>query len=300
MGKHKAAEMWPVMLTPFTKSLEIDWEGVDALVDWYIAQGADGLFAVCLSSEMYQLTTEERLELAGRVVRRSGGRVPVIASGSFGGSINTQADSIKRMAESGVAAVVVVSSQIAGPEAGDHEWLGNIRAIMSLTDGIPLGLYECPSPYHRLLSPGVVKSIADTGRFRFYKDTSCSQEAIRGKIAAVSGTQLMWRNANSPTLLYSLQQGGAGFAGIGANFLPGHFAWLCKHFADEPEKSAKLQRFLSVADMAVRNKYPTSAKLFLAGLGIAINPVCRDRNQMLSEEEFLILEHLRDASREYL
>ncbi|MFN8540870.1 MAG: hypothetical protein U0232_25745 [Thermomicrobiales bacterium] len=43
-----------------------------------------GLFAVAQSSEMFALDDAERLALAGRVVRRASGRVPVIASGTFG------------------------------------------------------------------------------------------------------------------------------------------------------------------------------------------------------------------------
>lgn len=292
--------MWPVMLTPFTPSLGIDWDGVNALVDWYINNGADGLFAVCLSSEMYDLSQDERLELAARVVKHSAGRVPVIASGTFGGSMQSQADDMKRMYDTGVDAVVVIASQVVEAEADDAEWLANLHQLMALTGDIPLGLYECPSPYHRLLSPELVRVIGKTGRFRYYKDTSCNREAIRLKLASVDCSSMMWMNANAPTLLYSLQRGGCGFMGIGANFLPAHFAWLCRHFLDEPEEAERMQRFLSVADMVVRNKYPTSAKLFIRLLGLPINSVCRNRDQVLSDEELLILDHLKGMPKDIL
>jgi 4-hydroxy-tetrahydrodipicolinate synthase len=42
----------PVMLTPFTEQNEIDWAGLQRLVEWYISHGADALFAVAQSSEM--------------------------------------------------------------------------------------------------------------------------------------------------------------------------------------------------------------------------------------------------------
>ena len=35
------------------------------MVEWYIACGCTGLFAVCLSSEMYNLTDDERLAVCG-------------------------------------------------------------------------------------------------------------------------------------------------------------------------------------------------------------------------------------------
>ena len=39
--------VWPVMLTPLQEDGRLDMAGLEALVAWYIAQGCDGLFAVC-------------------------------------------------------------------------------------------------------------------------------------------------------------------------------------------------------------------------------------------------------------
>ena len=51
------------------------------LTEWYIQSGVAGIFSVCLSSEMYQLSNEERLAIARRVVEKAAGRVPVVAGG---------------------------------------------------------------------------------------------------------------------------------------------------------------------------------------------------------------------------
>ena len=47
----------PVMITPFTANGQIDYPGLGRLVEWYIANGSDALFAVCQSSEMQYLTS---------------------------------------------------------------------------------------------------------------------------------------------------------------------------------------------------------------------------------------------------
>ena len=96
------AGVWPAMVTPLTPAGEIDWAGVDALTDWYIESGVAGLFAVGQSGEMFALSDEERLALAAHVVRQAAGRVPVVASATFGGSMEKQADFIKQMADTGV------------------------------------------------------------------------------------------------------------------------------------------------------------------------------------------------------
>lgn len=52
------------MITPFDANGQIDWPMVDMIVEWFVDNGVAGIFSVCLSSEMYQLSPEERLKLA--------------------------------------------------------------------------------------------------------------------------------------------------------------------------------------------------------------------------------------------
>jgi Dihydrodipicolinate synthetase family len=42
----------PVMLTPFTDQGEINYPGLERLIEWYLEKGADALFAIAQSSEM--------------------------------------------------------------------------------------------------------------------------------------------------------------------------------------------------------------------------------------------------------
>src|SRR5687767_9718689 len=67
----------PVMITPFQQNGKIDLNGLSKLIDFYLAAGVKGLFANCLSSEMYHLDKEERLTLTQHVVRHVKKVVPV-------------------------------------------------------------------------------------------------------------------------------------------------------------------------------------------------------------------------------
>lgn len=291
--------VWPVMLTPFASSGSIDWEGVDRLVDYYVDAGAAGLFSVALSSEMYELTPDERPALAEHVVKRAAGRVPVVASGTFGGSIGKQAAYVRRMADTGVAAVVVLSCQLAGQEESDAVWRANAERLMSLSGEVPLGLYECPVPYKRVLSAETMGWAAHTGRFLFHKDTCCQIGQIRDKIEAVRGTAFRFYNANAATLLDSLLAGGDGFSGIGANFFADLYVWLCRHHREQPELARRLQRFLTIAEMTICHKYPASAKRFRALDGLAIGDRCRGSDSAFTEEDLLRLRHLHEYATEW-
>ena len=71
----------PVMITPFHEDGNIDWDGLENLIEWYIAHGAQALFAVCQSSEMQFLSLADLSDLAIFTAKRIDGCIPVIASG---------------------------------------------------------------------------------------------------------------------------------------------------------------------------------------------------------------------------
>jgi len=285
--------VWPVMLTAFTPEKQIDWDGVDRLTDWYMASGVAGLFAVCGSSEMRELTPEERLILAERVVKRANGRVHVVATGTFGGALAEQAAFVKKIADTGVAAVVCLVNELAARDQTDERWQANVEQLLEKTDEIPLGLYECPTPYHRLLSPQLLSWIVSTKRFFWLKETSEQIDLIAKKIATVQDTGLRFYNANTVTLLSSLRLGANGFSGIAANFCPALFVWLCEHFKEQPQLAERLQRFLSIAGALKGNKYPASAKQFLALSGMDIHTTCRVRDVTFGVDEIGMIEALR-------
>jgi 4-hydroxy-tetrahydrodipicolinate synthase len=292
--------VWPVRLTAFLENGNIDWHGVEALVEWYIGAGVAGLFTVCLSSEMYHLSPAERVDLAVRVVAQANGRVPVVAGGAFGDSLVEQTEMVRRLADTGVTAVVLTANQLASEDEPDTVWQRRATAMLDACEGIPFGLYECPRPYHRKLGPALLRWAAETGRFVFLKDTCCRRDLIDEKLQAVRGTSLSWFNAHCPTLLYSLRSGGRGYNGIAANFYPELFVRLCARFAAHPAEAERLQRFLTLADPTIRNRYPASAKRYLGLLGLPIGPTCRVpvAPPRPDDDEELVLTNLREAVRE--
>lgn len=267
------AGLWPVMLTPFGDDGTIDWAGVDALTTWYIDQGAAGLFACCLSSEMLHLYHEERYALARRVVATAAGRVPVIATGNFGGSLETQIESIRRMADTGVQAIVLLPNMLAPPDLGEDRLRAAVERVLHAAPEVRLGLYECPKPTKRSLTPGFLAWAAATGRFTYHKDTSGDFAAISAKLDAVRGTALSFTTAHTPTALRSLRAGAAGLCPIAANYYPHLYARLWRE-RDDPS-ALTLQTRLTELEQIATPKYPLSAKHYLRLQGLPIGPRCR-------------------------
>lgn len=300
---------FPTMITPFTSSGAIDFPVLERLIEWYISSGSVGLFSPCLSSEMYHLSEEELLSLSAFVYSKVAGRVPVVSSGTFGGSIPTQASFVRSISNT-CDAVVVLTCQLAAEGESDEVWRRNCEELLSLTAGVPLGLYECPVPYKRLLSAEVMAWCARSGRFLFHKDTSCSLPDIERKIQAVTfeGSVFRFYNANVETLRASIELGGHGFSGISANFYPHLHARLCgggSGDADADEKHKKaVQAFLTVAENVVVVNYPASAKEYIrilmgeGGGEVAMTAKCRANDFVFDEQKKIRLQELRNLERD--
>ncbi len=251
-----------MMLTPFRPDGKVDYKGLEKLTDWYIEKGSSGLFAVCQSSEMFFLEREERLEIARAVVEYAAGRVPVIACGNIGARESERIEETNQMAETGVDAVILVTNSFAAAEECDTVWMARCESFLKeIREDIPLGFYECPYPYKRLISLDNLKKCAGTERFYFLKDTCCDLKLLKKRLAAVKDTNLKVYNANSATLLESLLCGVHGFSGVMANFHADLYAYLCSHAEDEGIRL--LQDYLTVAAWAECKYYPMNAKYYL-------------------------------------
>ena len=265
--------VWPVMLTPFTDENSVDYTALEKLTDWYFQNGCSGLFAVCQSSEVFSLSLEERLSIAAFVKKTAKGR-PVIASGHISDTETVQVEELKRMADTGVDALILISNRLAGEEESDDILLGRLERIMAeLPDTLPLGFYECPYPYKRILSSRVVKFCAESGRFHFLKDTSCDIDNIREKLSILKGSEMKLYNANTATLFESLRAGAAGYSGVMANFHPWLYTWLCDHYDEKPECAEKVSDLLTMCSLIENSNYPVNAKYGLQklGLGFTLN-----------------------------
>ncbi|MFD0710964.1 dihydrodipicolinate synthase family protein [Paenibacillus sp. GCM10027626] len=286
--------VFPTMITPFKENKEIDYTALEQFVEWLIGHGVQGLFAVCQSSEMFALSLEERVQLARFVAEKAAGRVQVIASGHISDANADQVEEIRRISSTGIDAFVLVSNRLAAADESEEVWKRNAEMILSAVPDVAFGIYECPYPYKRLLSPELLKWCAETGRFLFLKDTCCDPEQLEAKLNAVQGTRLKLFNANAATLLKSLDMGASGYSGVMANFHPDLYVRLLQLQRSHPENAARLQQFLGLASALERQPYPLNAKYYLSLEGLPIGLQGRSGgNGSLSASMKLEIEQLR-------
>lgn len=281
--------VYPTMITPY-KNGKIDEDGVRKLVKFYWDTGCDGIFAVCQSSEIMFLSLEERVLLTRLVVAEAKklaesdhSRAPmmIVASGHISDSIDDQAKELSAIAAEGPDAIILISNRLDIANTSDEAWIADAKKLLAkLPEDMPLGIYECPKPYKRLLTDKIMKWCIETGRFYFIKDTCCDAELIRHRLDVCRGSHLEIFNANAQTLLETLKAGASGYCGVMANMHPELYVKLFRMDYNTKEASL-LQDYLGLTAMVEGISYPCCAKDFLnrfRGIDIATYARSADEN----------------------
>jgi 4-hydroxy-tetrahydrodipicolinate synthase len=258
----------PVMLTPFTENGEVDYEGLERLIEWYIVNGADALFAVCQSSEMIYLSLKERFEIGTFVVKKATGRLPVVVSGHISDDPHSQIEELTMAVKTGADGVVLVSNHLDPKTLGTETFMGNLKWLLDkMPEDMPLGIYECPVPYRRLLSDDEIRFCADSGRFVLLKDVSCDLATVKRRVALTSGSSFAILNANAAIAWDAMKAGSRGFNGVFTNFHPDLYKWLYSKGRRHPELADELATFLVLAATSESFGYPVLAKMYHQRIG---------------------------------
>lgn len=281
------------MITPYKKDGSVDYETAVKYVDWYFENGLTGIFAVCQSSEIFYLTLEERVELNRRVYERakelertSGRKFTVVSSGHISDTLEEQAKELNAIYESGTDALILITNRLDIHNEGDDVFIANAEKLLEqLPVDAKLGLYECPHPYKRLVTPKILDWCLSTGRFYYMKDTCCDAEVMAQRSQQLKGSSFKLLNANCQTLLESMQNGGDGYCGIMCNFHPKLYAWLGENFEKQQEMAEKIQSVIGTFGFTeVGLPYPLTAKYHMNLCGIPTENIARNRkNKELTE-----------------
>ena len=271
---------WPTMVTPFNQYLQVDLGIYRDMIGWYAAHRASGLYANCLSSEMFHLTPQERWILAREAVSAANGRLPVAATGNLGFTFEEQIDSCRQAADAGADIVMLVVPETLNT---DDELE---RYYLSIAEKVPspLGLYECPVPRNFHLSVALVGRLAQTGRFVAYKETSCDLEKIRALLDAIRGTPLALMQANTPYLLDAVRAGAPGSMSIAAIWLPDLAAEVIEQARAASPRADQLHASLCAMELAQRAVHPVGSKYLLGRRGVPIRMESRSAAPLHAEE----------------
>lgn len=288
MDKYGGA--WPTMVTPYDEKAKIDIAAYRAIVEWYVACGVGGVYANCLSSEMYLLDEGERLTLVAQAVQAVRGRVPVAATGNLGATVDEHIVFCRRVADAGADVVMLVVPPFYENDADLERYYSTLAEQVDA----PLGLYECPVPRPYHLGVDLVRTLARSGRFHAYKETSCDLSKIHFLLHATRDTPLSLLQANTPYLLRSIQAGGLGTMSIAAIWLPDLVASVIEKGRAYDPDAVRLHEELCVMEMVQRVVHPQGAKVLLGRRGLPITGRSRHPTSPLTPEVCYALDRVAD------
>lgn len=293
-------EILTTMITPYKKDGSIDFDTAEKYVDWYYENGLDGIFAVCQSSEIFYLSLEERVELNRRVYKRAkelDKNFLVVSSGHISDTIEQQAEELNAIYESGTDALILITNRLDINNEGDDVFIANAeKLIAKLPSDAKLGLYECPYPYKRLVTPKILDWCLSTGRFYYMKDTCCDAAIIAERAKQLRGSHFKLLNANCQTLLETMRNGADGYCGIMCNFHPNLYAWLGKNY--NSEKADLVQSITGTFGFTeVGLPYPLTAKYHMNLCGIKTENIARNRqNEELTDYVISCMQQMKLAT----
>lgn len=144
----------PVLCTPFHDDLSVDLEGFEAVIDFALACGVDGVVYPGTASEVGHLSAEERSALVARLGARLEGRVPFVV-GASAPTPEAASDFVAEGAAVGAAAAMVMAPAALGDDLpAQRDFFHRIDA------GLPLMLQNAPAPFGAGLAPGDVAALA--------------------------------------------------------------------------------------------------------------------------------------------
>ena len=163
------------LLTPVTAEEKPCFSQLEGLTDYVIAGGVNAIFANGTTGEFARFTQEERARILACIVKKAGGRVPVIAGVSDCGT-RMVIENI-RWAEDAGADAVVTTLPYYFPMTSVKEQIDFITDVTAATP-LPVFLYNIPAAVGCGISQQALDAVCGIDNLCAVKDTSGKPEVI--------------------------------------------------------------------------------------------------------------------------
>jgi 4-hydroxy-tetrahydrodipicolinate synthase len=280
------------IVTPMAETGEVDYPAWDALLDWHVAEGTDGVVVAGTTGEAPTISVDEVVELTRRAAARLAGRIPVIA----GSGTNDTARSIartRRFAEAGADAVLAVTPYYSRPT---QEGLFRHFTALAEESSVPVILYNVPSRTGVDLLPETVARLAPHPRIVALKEATGSMERLRA-LTERCGEDLVLLSGDDPSAAEAMLAGARGVISVTANVAPRAMHELCAAaLADDASRVRELDRRLQVLHRALFvESNPIPAKWAVEQLGRVPGGIRLPLTRLSAEAQVIVRDAMRAA-----
>ena len=225
------------IITPMHADGSIDYEEMGRIIDDQIENGTDAIVVCGTTGESPTMTDEEHTACIRYAVKKTAGRVPVIAG--TGSNDTKYAVWLSRQAQAdGADALLLVT-----PYYNKTSQAGLIAHYTAIADAVdlPCILYNVPSRTGCNLTAASLKQLAKHPNINAVKEASGNISQV-AEIAAACGEELNIYSGNDDQIVPLLALGGKGVISVLSNVAPRYTHDICaKWFAGDTAGSLAMQ-----------------------------------------------------------
>jgi len=254
------------LVTPFLMDGSIDWDSLDTLVDFHLAQKTDALVVLGSTGEAATITAEEQTKIVTKVVKRVANRIPVIMGTGTNATASTMQATQQAMSL-GVDACLVVTPYYNRPtQEGLYQ---HFKAVANAAP-LPIILYNVPKRTGCDLLPETVARLAECSNIVGIKEAAGDIVRYNQLVQVCLDKELDVYGGDDATCLDLLRLGGQGVISVTGNIAPRLMAELCAAVRERDnltvtEIDAQLQPFHQ-AQGCEANPIPVKWALYKMGL----------------------------------
>tara|TARA_B100001113_G_C21111414_1_gene623444 strand:+ start:33 stop:932 length:900 start_codon:yes stop_codon:yes gene_type:complete len=233
------------LVTPMLENGSIDFNALEALIEWHIESGTNGIISVGTTGESATVSVPEHINIIKKTINFVDGRVPVIA-GTGGNSTQEAIELTQTAAELGADYALLVTPYYNKPNQE-----GLYQHFIKIADSaeIPQILYNVPSRTGCDLMPETVLRLANHQNIVGIKEALDSTERL-SELKNISQSIADKKNfsvfsGDDPTFNSFMANGGDGVISVAANVVPSYISQICSlNLSDQFDEAKELNSIL--------------------------------------------------------
>ncbi|MFP6806543.1 MAG: 4-hydroxy-tetrahydrodipicolinate synthase [Pseudomonadales bacterium] len=245
------------LVTPMNADGSIDWQSLDALIEWHLEMGTAAIVPVGTTGESSTIAIPEHCEIVKRVVDVVNGRVPIIAG--TGANATTEAIELTAAAkDAGADACLLVTPYYNKPT--QEGLFRHYEAIAAAVD-LPQILYNVPGRTACDMLPETVKRLSEIEQIIAIKEATGDLSRSL-EILELCGSDIVIYSGDDATACDLMLGGAKGTISVTANIAPAKMAAMCNaavagnsdeaHTLDEPLRGLHDDLFLEANPIPVK------------------------------------------------
>ena len=257
------------LVTPMLANGSLDFDALEALVEWHIESETNGIVSVGTTGESATVSVPEHLEIIKKTIDFVDGRVPVIA-GTGGNSTQEAVDLTQTAAELGADYALIVTPYYNKPNQE-----GLFQHFIKIADSveIPQILYNVPSRTACDLRPDTVMRLASHQNIVGIKEALDSSERL-SELIRISQSVADQKNfsvfsGDDPSFSSFMANGGDGVISVAANIVPKYISQICSlNLSDQFDHAEELNSILkNLYELLFIESNPIPVKWMLNKMG---------------------------------